>query len=245
MRNEVVSIVMPAYNAEKYIKESINSVMAQDFQNWRLYIVDDASSDNTVDIINGFCDKRITLIYNEKNLGVARSRNRALNMCAGKYITFLDSDDIWCKDKLSKQLEILEQGWAVVCANYTTFRNENEIIRMRCSPEIITYSMMLKSNFIGNLTGIYNKEVLGVVYQEPYGHEDYIMWLKILSVTKKAYCIQQPLAKYRLSAASLSSNKLNAILWQWNIYRKHLRLSSVKSAYFFLFYLFYSIKKRV
>lgn len=133
---------------------------------------------------------------------------------------------MWIKNKLSLQMEKLEDGWDLVCSNFITFSNEKEYINARISPEIITYDMMLKSNFIGNLTGIYNREKLGIFNQVNEGHEDYIMWLDIISVTNRAYCIQECLAKYRVNEHSLSSNKIKAIAWQWNIYRKTVAFHS-------------------
>ncbi|WP_268631262.1 glycosyltransferase family 2 protein, partial [Escherichia coli] len=124
-------------------------------------------------------DERITVIKNRNNKGVAESRNIALNICKGNYVAFIDSDDMWIKNKLSLQMEKLEDGWDLVCSNFITFSNEKEYINARISPEIITYDMMLKSNFIGNLTGIYNREKLGIFNQVNEGHEDYIMWLDI------------------------------------------------------------------
>ncbi|GAB5071571.1 glycosyltransferase [Citrobacter sedlakii] len=244
MNNEVVSIIMPAYNASATIDESINSVLQQDFQHWHLYIVDDSSSDDTFSRAQSYDDERITVLSNVNNLGVAESRNKAIKICKGKYIAFLDSDDIWHKNKLTSQIKVLSEGWDLVCSNFSTFTNEKEVVSIRRSPENIDYGMLLKSNYIGNLTGIYNSEKYGKFYQKKSGHEDYIMWLDIISKTKQAYCIQKCLARYRLQNKSLSSNKARAIIWQWKIYRNHQNISFFNSIKYMFFYFYNAILKR-
>ncbi|HDS1115713.1 TPA: glycosyltransferase family 2 protein [Pluralibacter gergoviae] len=236
---------MPAYNAEKTISDSIRSVLEQSYTNFILYIINDASTDNTDKVIRTFDDKRIIYLSNSFNQGVALSRNNALKICKGKYISFLDSDDTWSKNKLELQIEKLTSGWDLVCSNYEVFNDDHKIINKRKFPEIITFGDMLKSNYIGNLTGIYNAEKTGVVYQQQMGHEDYIMWLSIIKETKSAYCIQDDIAQYRVSKNSLSANKLNVLKWQWEIYRNILNFSLLKSSYYFIFYVFNGIMKRV
>lgn len=236
---------MPAYNAEKYISDSIDSVLNQSIQNFELIIIDDNSQDNTTNIINKYNDPRIVLIINSNNLGVSETRNIGISAANGKYIAFLDSDDIWLPHKLSLQIMCLNDGWDVVSSNYIAFEsNADNKITERKSPSIISYSDMLKSNFIGNLTGIYNVQKIGKIYQKKSGHEDYIMWLEIIKKSKKAYCIQEPLAKYRLHNSSLSSNKMKAIKWQWSIYRNELKLSLPKYIYYFSHYIINALKKR-
>ncbi|WP_272668608.1 MULTISPECIES: glycosyltransferase family 2 protein [unclassified Providencia] len=243
MNKEIISIIMPAYNAEKTIKNSIESIVGQSYSDFKIYIINDCSTDRTIDILNEQTDKRIKVINNTTNLGVAKSRNIGINQCQGKYIAFLDSDDLWEPNKLEKQIAILNSGWSVVCSNYVSFDQKN-IIKPRLSPEIINYSDMLKSNFIGNLTGIYDQSKIGKVLQKKIGHEDYVMWLSILKITKKAYCVQEPLARYRLSNNSLSGNKLEAMKWQWLIYRNELQFSIPKSIYYFSHYILNALNKR-
>ncbi|MBG5950644.1 glycosyltransferase family 2 protein [Proteus terrae] len=234
---------MPAYNAEKTIFYSIESILNQTYSNFKIYIINDNSCDKTENIILSFSDERIIYIKNKKNMGVSLSRNIGIKLSKGKFIAFLDSDDLWVPNKLEEQYKKLINGWDVVCSNYTTFDETNQI-KHRVSPEIINYSDMLLSNFIGNLTGVYNKDNIGKVYQKNKGHEDYIMWLDILKKSKKAYCIQKPLAKYRISEKSLSGNKLKAMQWQWSIYRNELNLSFIKSSYYFINYIYNALKKR-
>ncbi|EML1937541.1 glycosyltransferase family 2 protein [Providencia stuartii] len=234
---------MPVFNSEKTVSESIASVLNQTYADFKLYIINDSSTDLSKDIILSFKDTRIVYLETEKNSGVAHSRNLGIKICTGKYISFLDSDDLWLPNKLALQLTKLKAGYNVVCSNYYTFSNETDI-KLRNSPTIIKYSSMLKSNFIGNLTGTYNVSKIGKVFQKKVGHEDYVMWLEILQKAGEAFCIQDPLAKYRISNASLSSNKFKAIKWQWSIYRNDLKLSPTKSLYYFSHYLLNALKKR-
>ncbi|MCU6210685.1 glycosyltransferase family 2 protein [Morganella morganii] len=245
MENNLISIIMPAFNAEDTIYQSINSALNQTFEDFHLYIINDASTDNTDNIIRGFSDPRITYIKNNVNQGVAACRNIGIKKANSKYISFLDSDDIWLPQKLEQQLKHLNIEYDIVCSNYSIFHSDTNVInKVTKFPSVINYSMMLKSNFIGNLTGIYNSEKLGKEYQKNKGHEDYIMWLNLLKRSGKAYCIQEPLAKYRISNQSLSGNKLKAIKWQWSIYRNELKLSLPKSIYYFSHYIINALKKR-
>ncbi|MTC70991.1 glycosyltransferase [Providencia sp. wls1914] len=234
---------MPVFNAQKTLKESIDSVLNQTHKNFKLYIINDCSTDSSKDIILSYIDSRIVYIENDINQGVSLSRNTGIKMCTGKYLSFLDSDDLWLPNKLALQFEKLESGYDVVCSNYFTFI-ENKIINTRVSPTSINLSDMLKTNYIGNLTGTYNCEKLGKVYQKNVGHEDYIMWLNILKKGPRVYCIQEPLAKYRLSENSVSGNKFKAMKWQWLIYRTELNFTAPKSIYYFLHYIFNAFKKR-
>ncbi|AWH90123.1 glycosyltransferase [Limnobaculum parvum] len=236
---------MPAYNAADTIHESIMSVLEQTFTDFRLYVVNDCSTDKTKDVIMSFSDKRIVYIENNINLGVSESRNLGIKESRGKYIAFLDSDDLWKSEKLEIQYNLLLEGWDIVCSNYQTFSGSpDNILNLRISPEVISYKEMLKSNFIGNLTGIYNSDKLSKIYQNKVGHEDYVMWLELVKKAQKIYCVQESLALYRVTDKSLSSNKVRAMFWQLKIYRNVLGFSLIKSGYYFFFYILYAIHKR-
>ncbi|MDA8496161.1 glycosyltransferase family 2 protein [Kluyvera georgiana] len=234
---ESVSIVMPTFNAALYISDSIHSILAQEYTDWHLYIIDDASTDNTKKIVSEFSDPRITYLYQPINNGVAKTRNIGIAIAQGRFIAFLDSDDIWEVDKLSRQVTLLEQGYDIVCSDYMVFANEpSNIIDVRHCPLEFGYSRMLRGNCIGNLTGIYNQERLGKCFQQDCGHEDYLMWLELLCRTERARCIQHPLARYRVKDNSLSSNKIKAATWQWHIYRSRLQMNLLKSSFYWCHY---------
>lgn len=238
------SIIMPAYNSQATIKESIASVLNQTYQNFELIIINNNSSDATLSIITNFChDKRILVINNENNMGVAQSRNRGLEMASGEIIAFLDSDDIWYPNKLEEQYNCFLSGHKIVCSYYDVIDSEGDIIGTRHAPTLVTFEKMLKSNFIGNLTGAYASSFFGKCYQKNIGHEDYIMWLELVK-KQPAYCIGNKLAAYRISNNSLSSNKMKLVIWQWKIYRKVLGMNIIRSLYYFLNYIYFAIKKR-
>lgn len=242
MAVETVSIIMPAFNAEQFIAQSIGSVLAQRYGDWRLYVVDDASSDNTAAVVKGFDDARIEYLRLIQNGGVATARNAGIERAQGTYIAFLDSDDLWEPEKLEQQICLLEQGYDVVCAHYSVFTdNPANVIATRRYPFDLTYARMLRGNCIGNLTGIYNQRNLGKCQQKRCGHEDYVMWLELIRRAGKGACVQSVLARYRVSSHSISSNKLRAAVWQWEIYRKHLGIGLLPSAYYWLHYIFAAV----
>lgn len=235
---------MPAYNAARYIRHSVESVLSQSFGDWRLYIVDDASTDDTANVVADIHDDRIEYILLKDNGGVANARNVGIQFAKGKYIAFLDSDDIWAVNKLESQIKVLEAGYDVVCSHYHTFTDDIEKIQAtRTFPEEFKYHSMLCGNKIGNLTGIYNQEKLGKVYQQKIGHEDYVMWLELVNRAGKTFCVQEALAYYRLSSTSLSGNKLKASLWQWKIYREYLKFGAFKSVYYWFCYAFNALTR--
>jgi glycosyltransferase involved in cell wall biosynthesis len=242
---DLFSIVMPAFNSGRTIIASIESVLAQTHRNFELIIINDCSNDATTDILNSYYfDNRIKVIHNDINMGVAASRNKGIISAKGDYICFLDSDDIWYANKLERQLLFFKKGYRVICSNYDVIDEDSRLIGQRNCPEIITYKDMLRSNFIGNLTGCYSTSYFGKVFQEKIGHEDYVMWLQLLQQCESAYCIQDRLAAYRLSKKSVSSNKLKVIKWQWYIYRRVLGIDFLLSSYYFVNYIFHAIKKR-
>lgn len=244
--SSLVSIITPSYNSEKYISETIESVLTQTYSNWEMLIVDDMSTDDSLQIIKAYTkkDSRIKLIRSERNLGPAKARNRAIKEANGKYIAFLDSDDIWLHNKLEKHLTLMQENNIYLSYSaYYTMNNQGDILSIFPVKKKINYHDMLKTSTIGTLTTVYNARKLGKFYFETLGHEDYIMKLQILKVIPHAEGINEPLAKYRIHEQSLSSNKLHAALWQWNIYRKVEKLPLFRSIYYFLHYAYYGIFK--
>lgn len=246
MGNPTFSIVMPAYNAASTIRDSIDSVLAQVYTDYELIAVNDCSKDNTLQILQDYAeqDSRIRVINLENNSGVAEARNAAIEMALGRYIAFLDSDDLWEPRKLTAQLEALRSGVDVVYAMYTRFYPDGKQSQVNV-PEVGDYKKLLTGNFIGNLTGAYNQEKLGKVFQKKVHHEDYLMWLEILKKTDYAIGVQENLAYYRVGENSLSANKIKSAKWTWDIYRKHCGLGFLNSSLCFLSYFINSIKKRI
>jgi len=242
----MVSIITPSYNSEAFIKETINSVLSQSYKRWEMIIVDDSSSDKSLSIIKTFIerDKRIKLIQNIQNMGVAKSRNRAIKEAKGEYIALLDADDVWLPHKLATQISLMQEHNILVSySTYYTINQESKTIGLFQTKPKVTYHDLLKTSTIGTLTMIYNVKQLGKFYFEEIGHEDYLYKLNILKQVPFAIGIQAPLAHYRLSAKSLSSNKIKASLWQWKIYRTHEKLSLLQSLYYFFHYTYHGIFK--
>lgn len=240
-----VSIIMPVHKARATIEQAVASVVAQSYHNWELIVINDECPDNSCQLITEYRvnDPRIIQINHAINQGVVTSRNIGISQSKGQIIAFLDSDDYWGKYKLERQMAKIEEGYDVVCSNYLRVKPNSNPIEVMHKKEFKFFDM-LKSNQIGNLTGMYRCDRLGKIYQKEVGHEDYLMWLEIVKLAGIAYCVQEPLAYYRVSNKSLSSNKFQAMTWQWKIYRKELNLGLITSLWFFSSYVYGALKKR-
>ncbi len=242
-----VSIITPSYNSERFIKKTIESVLSQTYTNWEMLIVDDGSTDDSPSLIEKHTriDGRIKLLRLKRNSGVATARNTAIAEAKGRYIAFLDSDDLWMPEKLEKQLRFMGEKDAVItCTAYLKMDEpgniKDEIVNV---PERTTYSELLKSNSIACLTAMYDIKRIGKVYMCNVGHEDYTVWLRILRMGHDAYGLNQPLAIYRVRDSSLSGNKLKVARYQWKIYREIEKLSLSDSLIYFIQYAHYGFKK--
>nr|WP_271044179.1 glycosyltransferase family 2 protein [Pseudomonas sp. VB3] len=240
------SIIMPAFNAEFTLAESVQSVLGQTFDSYELLIVDDCSTDGTRDLILSFAalDQRIRPIFLEENCGVANARNAAIRCSEGRYIAFLDADDVWLENKLACQADAFDQGAEVVYSDFVRFHNDGSE-KTVVSPDSVDFKTLLHGNCIGNLTAAYNVSKLGKFYQESIGHEDYLMWLQIFRRKVKSKRVPEKLARYRVSNTSVSANKMKAVVWTWNIYRNKVGLGFFSSCYHFVRYIFGAIMKRV
>ena len=242
-----VSIIMPCHNGEKFIRESIESVISQTFKDWELLVIDDNSTDTSVDLIDSFIknDTRIKLLRNEKSTGFpATPRNLGIKQAQGRYIAFLDCDDVWLSNKLDNQIKLFDERTSVVYSYYKKMDENGSISdSIVKSPSEIAFKGLLNGNCIGNLTGIYDAEKIGKIYQKEIHHEDYVMWLEILkngNIAKNTNTVE---AIYRESKKSTSGNKLKAFSWTWNIYRSELRLSFLESVFHFCIYAFKGMLK--
>lgn len=248
---KTVSIITPAYNASKVVGETIESVQKQTFKDWEMIIVDDCSTDNTLEIIEEYAknDSRIVVLKHEKNSGVAAARNTALKKATGNYIAFLDSDDMWHPEKLQKQIEFMEQNnYVLTYTNYQKYISEaKEKGKVITCPEKMTYNSIFYNTAIACLTVMVNKDLSGEFFMPLIKHtEDQCTWQEILKKTEKeAYCLNENLALYRVSADSMTGNKVEAAKKQWSTYRDFHKLSIVKSGIYFLCYCINAIKKHL
>lgn len=240
----LVSIIMPAFNAEKTISQSISSVLNQSYENFELIIIDDSSTDKTLDIARGNDDKRIKIISNTINSGVAKSRNIGIATANGQYIAFLDSDDLWYKDKLEKQIHAMK-SYKVACSHgqYDLIdENGHHLDKKIIAKSIVNIIDMRKYNHIGNLTGLYDCWEIGKIYQDNIGHEDYRMWCEVLKRTK-SIGINDTIASYRIRKGSVSSNKIRCISWHYNALRTSHNINILQRTYYMTHYLINGIKK--
>ncbi len=241
----VFSVIMPTYNSAAFVRESLESLISQDFESWECVIVDDCSGDNTISIIDEFCDRdsRFKLIRNSKNEGPSFSRNLAITESCGRYITFLDSDDLWMPRKLSSQYEHFSRtGAQFIFSSYFLIDESGRHLGLRLSPTVVSYSELLKSNVIGCLTAAYDTHYFGKVTMPMIRkRQDFGLWLKLLKSVDFAYGIEEPLAKYRVRSDSVSANKLSAASFTWRLYRDIEKLSFFPALYYFSFYIFRSL----
>ncbi len=239
MSGDLVSIITPLYKSEKFISQTIESVLRQTYTNWEMIIVDDVSPDNSDKIVIKYCkkDSRIKFLKLKVNSGPAIARNTAIKEAKGRYIAFLDADDLWYENKLEKQIRFMkENNLAFTYSSYDLMDEKGKSLGTFITKDKINYERMLKTSSVGCLTVVYDVKMLGKMYMENMGHEDYILWLKILKNIDYAMGIIEPLATYRIVNNSVSSNKLKAARYTWKIYREVEGLNIFNSIYYFIHY---------
>lgn len=232
--NELVSIIMPSYNTADYISESIKSVQAQTYTNWELIIVDDCSTDNTDEVVGAFLgDQRIRYLKNKKNSGAAVSRNRALREAKGRWIAFLDSDDLWVPEKLEKQIGFMKKnGYSFSYTNYEEIDMAGQKTGVKITgPKKITKTGMFNYCWPGCLTVMYDAAAIGLIQiTDIKKNNDYAMWLK---VCKKADCylLDEYLAEYRKGRkGSVSTHSVKTMIgWHYKLFREAERLRTIQS----------------
>lgn len=251
--DELISIIVPVYNAERFIGETMRCVAAQTYPHWELLLVEDGSSDRTVYVIEEYIRKnnesRIRLIRQPENLGAARARNRGLREAAGRYIAYLDADDLWVPEKLEHELAFIQKKNAAFAFTGYEFVNENgretgKVVRV---PETLNYRQALKNTTIFTTTVMFDTEKIDKALLEMpvIKSEDTALWWKVLRKGYTAYGLDENLAKYRRAGKSLSSNKLEAMRRIWNLYRKAEGLGVLSSAWHFCFWAVRAVKRRV
>jgi len=244
----LVSIITPSYNCQDFISETISSVLSQTYKNWEMIIVDDCSSDQSVQTINTFIqsDSRIKLIFNDINEGAAVSRNKAIDQARGKYIAFLDSDDLWRQDKLEKQIQYMEEN--DIALSYTSYELINEtgkrLNKIIIPSEKLAYKDILKENQIACLTAIYNCHIIGKVHMPLIRkRQDYGLWLSILKKIPSAYRAPGVSALYRVRSNSISSNKINLLKYNFKLFNEYEELSKLNSLKYVVWNIYRRLKK--
>ena len=243
----LVSVVMPAYNCEKYIVEAIKSVLAQTYENWELLVLDDWSKDNTLQIIKQFSqkDSRIKVIPNGKNMGVSATRNRGIEFASGDWIAFLDSDDMWKPSKLEKQLKVADNNSAEFIFTGVSYINEkSEPFKGTFEvPEKVTYKKLRYQNVISCSSVLVKKKYFeNIKMEKDEMHEDYAVWLRILKLGVIAYGVNEPLLIYRISRNSKSGNKIKTAKKTYEVFR-FVGINPIGSAYFMMRHIVASIGK--
>lgn len=235
-----VSIITPVYNCAKFITKTIESVLIQTRDKWELILIDDCSTDESINIISGFAqqDERIKIIQLKENSGAAVARNTAIEAASGRYIAFLDSDDRWLPHKLETQISFMQDR--DVAFSYTAYEKMNErgeTVGTVGVPDKVSYTDLLKVCSIGCLTAMYDTKKLGKIYMPMIRkRQDLGLWLRILKEIPYAYGIQQVLGQYQLRTDSISSNKRSAAQYTWRLYREVEKLNLLAAGYYFSHY---------
>ena len=246
--NELVSIIMPSYNTGKYIADSIQSVLNQTYQNWELIIVDDCSTDNTDQIIESFLkDNRIRYLKNKTNSGAAISRNYALREARGKWIAFLDSDDLWDAEKLEKQIDFMRRnGYAFTFTDYRIQLNGTWLPYIYTAPNIVTRRKMYDYCYFSTITVMYDAEKVGLIQIENLRkNNDYAMWLQIIEKSD-AYRLPECLSSYIKHEDSISGgSKFKLIKWHYRLFREGLHKNTMVSVILTVNNLFHGVIKKI
>lgn len=250
---QTISIIIPVYNVELYIEQTMDSVRSQTYQDWELLLIADGCTDNSEQVIRAYqertSDKRIHLIRQPGNLGAAQARNRGLKEATGRYIAYLDADDLWKSEKLEKELAFMERQKAAFAFTGYEFADEaakgtGKVVQV---PALLNYKQALKNTTIFTTTVMFDTERISKEHlvMPQMKSEDTALWWSILRKGYMAYGLNENLALYRRSGKTLSSNKLEAIRRIWNLYRKAEGLSIPFSMYNFCFWATRAVKRRV
>ena len=243
----LVSIITPCFNAADFIAETIRSVQNQTFTDWEWFIMDDCSDDASVSIIAEYAknDVRIKLLPLKKNGGAAVARNMGIALAKGKYMTFIDADDVWSQRFLAENVSRITQSEGFLCASYEMYDvSLNLKLGELRVPEHATYAAILKTNTISCLTAFIDISRLGKEFMPEIKYrQDMGLWLKYLKKINRVEGISESLAIYRIRKQSLSHNKVNLLKHQWTFYREVENLSLLKSSYYFTIWMYYGSKK--
>jgi teichuronic acid biosynthesis glycosyltransferase TuaG len=240
LHDELISIITPAYNSSRFIEQTIESVQYQTYVNWEMIIIDDCSHDDTVKRIQAYAalDHRIHVIEQNNNCGPATTRNKALKAAKGRYVAFLDSDDLWLPEKLDQQLDFMQRH--DFAFTYTCYRriseNNDSCGRIIAVPPKLNYSQLLRNTAIATSTVLINRDKTGQFEMTRTYYDDYALWLMLLRRGLTAYGLQKDLMRYRIVRKSVSRHKLNSAKWVWRTYRDVEGLAFPYAAWCFLNY---------
>ncbi len=246
---DLVSIITPLYNSERFVAATIESVLAQTYQHWEMIVINDGSTDNSAHIVAEYAtrDPRIKL-FSQPNAGSAAARNNGIRRAAGRYIALLDSDDLWEPNFLEEQIALLTEKKAVLV--YSSHKrideNGNECLRPFRVPERVTYNDLLKTCSISCLTGLYDSSKFGKIYLDESLHnlrDDHVYWLTIIKKAGEAFGNQQILASYRIQNKSVSFNKKKVIIPQFMVYYRYEKISLLRSLYYLAHWAWNGYKK--
>ena len=244
-----VSIVTPAYNAADSIREVYESIKNQTFKDWEWLVVDDCSKDDTFKILGDIAakDHRVRIFQNPKNSRAAVSRNFATQMATGKFIAFLDADDMWKPKKLEHQIKFMEKyGYEYTYTNYDVHRFGGETKEFRPKISISNYKIMLRQCDVGCLTVIYDAEKIGKIYMPENcpNREDYAAWLTVMKNGVVAHKLDENLAIYSVGkSTAVTTDKVKIFKSHYHVYRHYMKFNWFKSAYFICAFTFHKIFK--
>lgn len=249
--NDLVSIVIPVHNAEKFISDTVASVKSQTYKNWELILVDDGSKDNSLKLLKDYEEnlENVKVIHIEKSVGAARARNEGNKAASGRYITFLDADDLWDPEKLERQIKFMdEEGAGFSYTNYEFADEDGVGIKKIVSvPSKLVYKQALKNTTIFTSTVMFDLTIIPkeLTMMPDVPSEDTATWWQVLRAGYTAYGLRRSLTIYRRSGHTLSSNKFEAISRAWNLYRNVEKLSLPYSCLCFCCYAFHAVWRRL
>lgn len=247
---DLVSVIMPCYNSAHFISETIQSIVNQTYKNFELIIVDDCSFDNTIEIVKYFAsnDSRIKFVQLENNSGAAIARNRGLEIAKGRFIAFCDCDDLWFENKLENQVRfMLEKSIPISFTSYQLVNEDGKSINQVINAiERISYKEYLKNTIIGMSTSMIDTSLVNQFrFENIRTRQDTLLWITLLKRGHIAYGLNEILVKYTIRSNSISANKFKAALKVWDLYYSMEKMGFYKSSYYFLFYIFNAVKKRL
>ena len=236
----MVTVIIPAYNCEKYLTATVESVKSQTYQDWNMFIIDDCSTDGTGDLAERLAedDKRISVLHNKVNSGVSKTRNRGIREADSEWIALLDSDDLWEADKLERQLTLAKKEVDIIYCSYDMIDERGTPVHKPfIVPAETDFNAMLTSSAISCSTALIRANVLKEhLFHSDVYHEDYLLWMELLQIPCKAAGEKKILVHYRQTQGARNIRKGKAAKERWVIYRKHLHLGLAKSIYAFAGY---------